>query len=195
MTEKSPRDATGGKRGIRTELLNARSASTTNTVSIVASDFYGPFGRMAHAGARMLESVFHGRRLLAIGNPDLPHSFTYLPDLAAAMIRAAQRPELFNGVLHAPTLPPLSQRAMAKAYAAAAGLPAPKVSGIPGNVLRAAGLLHPATRELAEMTYQFDRPFVMDSLESQSLLGLHPTALAEGAQKTVDWWREEGPNR
>lgn len=190
MAEDSPRNAAGGKRGVRTELLNARADSGTNTVSVVASDFYGPRVENAHAGARMLESVFDGRRLLAIGNPSLPHSFTYMPDLAAAMVRAAERPELWNGVLHAPTAPPSSQRVMAEAYAAAAGLPAPKVSGMPGGILRAIGLVHPATRELAEMAYQFDSPLVMDSRRSQSLLGLSPTPLADGARATVDWWRE-----
>lgn len=190
MAEDSPRNAAGGKRGVRTALMTARAASGTNTVSVVASDFYGPHVETAHAGARMLESVFSGRRLLAVGNPAMPHSFTYMPDLAAAMVRAAEREDLWNGVLHAPTAPPSSQRAVAEAYAAAAGLPAPKVTGMPGWILRAVGLAHPATRELAEMAYQFDDPFVMDSRRSEALLGLSPTPLADGARATVDWWRE-----
>ncbi|MFF5791008.1 NAD-dependent epimerase/dehydratase family protein [Paeniglutamicibacter sp. NPDC012692] len=193
MAENSPRNAAGGKRGVRTALLNARAASGTHTVSVVASDFYGPHVENAHAGARMLESVFAGRRLLAVGNPAQPHSFTYMPDLAAAMVRAAEREDLWNTVLHAPTAQPSSQRAMAEAYAAAADRPAPKVTGMSGGILRAIGLVHPATRELAEMAYQFDNPFMMDSTRSESLLGLSPTPLADGARATVDWWRETHP--
>lgn len=194
MKEDSPRDATGGKRGIRTALLDARATSNTNTVSVVASDYYGPFAQTAHAGTRMLEALHNDKRLVAIGNPVAAHSFTYLPDLAAAMIRAAQREDLWNSVLHAPTTPPASQRAMLEAYAVAARLPAPKISGAPGWLLRAAGVIHPATRELAEMAYQFDKPFVMDSQHSQALLRLSPTPLAEGALQTVRWWNATHSN-
>src|SRR6478609_1493045 len=38
MTEDSPREAEGGKRGIRAALLRAREASTTDTVSVAAGD-------------------------------------------------------------------------------------------------------------------------------------------------------------
>ena len=190
MREDSPRRASGGKRGVRTALLDAREASAANTVSVVASDYYGPLAENAHAGARMLEAVFGGKRLAAVGNPGLPHSFTYLPDLAAAMVRAAQRPEAWNRVLHAPTAPPATQRAMAEGYARAAGLPAPKVSGIPGWALRALGTVNRQMRELAEMAYQFDAAFVMDSTRSEALLGLAPTPLEEGIAATVAWWAE-----
>jgi hypothetical protein len=46
-------------------------------------------------------------------------------------------------------------------------------------------------REFAEMTYQFDRPFVMDSSASEQLLGLAPTALAVALADTLQWWGEE----
>lgn len=188
MREDSPRMAKQGKRGIRTQLLAARAESSTATVSVVASDFYGPGAENAHAGSRMLDAVFAGHRLFAIGNPRLPHSFTYIPDLAAAMIEAAGREGLWNRVLHAPTAPPTTQAAMVSAYATAAGLPTPKVSGIPTRLLRTIGLANTAMREMAEMAYQFDRPFIMDSKRSEVDLGLSPTPLRDGAASTVAWW-------
>ena len=60
------------------------------------------------------------------GQRRAPHSFTYVPDLAAAMIRAAALPETWNSVLHAPTNPALTQRELAGAFAAAAGVPLPQ---------------------------------------------------------------------
>ncbi|MDJ0114652.1 NAD-dependent epimerase/dehydratase family protein, partial [Rhodococcus erythropolis] len=79
-----PRNATGGKRGVRTALLRAREASATPTVSVVASDFFGPRVRTAHAGERMVLKVMAGKKIRVIGSADQPHSFTYIPDLAAA---------------------------------------------------------------------------------------------------------------
>ncbi|MBT2586787.1 NAD-dependent epimerase/dehydratase family protein [Arthrobacter sp. ISL-95] len=189
MTESSPREATGGKRGIRVQLLKAREAHTANTVSVIAGDFFGPRVKMAHAGERMVPLVLAGKRIQAIGSADQPHSFTYVPDLAAAMIAAALNPQLWNIVLHAPTGPPMTQREMAAAYAGAAGVSVAKVSAVPGLVLRAAGLFSIDMRELAEMLYQFERPFVMDSAASQRMLGLEPTPLGEAAAATVAWWR------
>lgn len=91
---------------------------------------------MAHAGERMVPLVLKGKTVQVVGSADQLHSFTYVPDLAAAMIAAARRPDLWNSVLHAPTNPALTQRGLATAYATAAGLPAPKVTAIPGWVVR-----------------------------------------------------------
>lgn len=191
MTEDSPRQASGGKRGIRTGLLAARAASETPTVSVVASDFFGPHVRNAHAGDRMVPLILAGRRVQVVGSTDKLHSFTYVPDLAAAMIQAAAVPALWNSVLHAPTNEALPQRALAGAFAAAAGVPAPKVSAIPGWVLGAAGLFSASMREMAEMLYQFQDPFVMNSSASQELLGHSPTSWEKAAGETVDWWRNQ----
>lgn len=105
MTEDSPRAARGGKRGVRSALLQAREASATNTVSVVAGDFFGPRVRTSHAGERMVPRILARRPLQVVGSADQPHSFTFVPDLAAAMIKAAQTPALWNRVLHAPTNP------------------------------------------------------------------------------------------
>lgn len=188
MREDGPREAQGGKRGIRTALLKARAASATDTVSVVASDFFGPRVRGSHAGERMLRPVLAGKPLVVIGRADLPHSFTYVPDLAAAMIGAARDRTLWNRVWHAPTGPALSQRQIAEAFAAAGGARKPRVAGLPGWALRAMGVFSPGTRELAETLYQFEQPFVLDSRASEAALGLQPTPLQEAAAATVAWW-------
>lgn len=191
MTEDLPRDATRGKLGIRAELLRARDAHPVATVSVAASDFYGPRVRMAHAGERLVPSLLSGRRVAMVGSLRQPHSFTYIPDLARAMITAAQTPSLWGRFLHAPTAPALTQRELAEAFARAAGAPAPKLSVLPAWILKAGGVLSVDSRELAETSYQFARPFVLDSTRSESLLGLSPTPLDVGAKETVDWWRAE----
>lgn len=191
MREDSPRAAEGGKRGVRTALLKARREHSADTVSVVAGDFFGPHVRTAHAGERMVPALLKGKSMQVIGRTDQPHAFTYVPDLAAAMIRAAQRPELWNTVLHAPTGAALSQQEIATAFTTAAGLPAVKLGAVPGWLVKAMGLLSVDMRELGELLYQFARPFVMDSGASQASLGLEPTPLADAAAETVAWWRAQ----
>jgi nucleoside-diphosphate-sugar epimerase len=191
MTESSPRAAEGGKRGIRTKLLQARGEAKAAKVSVVAGDFFGPRVRLAHAGERMVPAVMAGKKLQVAGSASQPHSFTYVPDLASAMIAAARNPAAWNKVWHAPTGPALTQRQLADAFARAAGRDAPKMGVLPGWALRAAGLFLTDARELAETLYQFERPFVMDSSASEAALGLSPTPLAEAAAATVEWWRQQ----
>lgn len=191
MREDSPRAAAGGKRGVRTALLAARKAHRADTVSVVAGDFFGPRVRTSHAGERMVPVLLKGKSMQVIGRTDQPHSFTYVPDLAAAMIRAAQHPELWNSVLHAPTGAALSQQELATAFTTAAGLPAVKLGAVPGWLVKAIGVVSTDMRELAEMLYQFELPFVMESSASQAKLGLEPTPLATAAAETVAWWRAE----
>lgn len=189
MTEAGPRAGQGGKRGVRTHLLQARDASSTNTVTMVAGDFFGPRVRNSHGGERMVTPVLAGKKLRVLGSADQPHSFTYVPDLAAAMIHAAQTPQLWNKVWHTPTGSAVTQRQLATAFTDAAGTAKPRVGTVPGWALRALGLFSRDVRELAEMLYQFEQPFVMDSAASQAALGLSPTPLPEAAAATVAWWR------
>lgn len=185
-----PRTATRGKLGVRADLLRAREASPTPTISVAASDFYGPGVLNAHAAERMVPTVLAGKTMRVIGDPDAPHSWTYVPDLAAAMIRAADDQALWDTFLHAPTAPPVSQRELVARYAAAAGVTPPKVAGIPAWSMHALGALSVDVRELAETAYQFARPFVLDSTVSEERLGLAPTPLEQGVKATVDWWQQ-----
>lgn len=189
MTEDLPRTASRGKLGVRADLLRARAASSTPNVSVIASDFYGPRVRIAHAGERLVPSLLEGRRVTMIGKLDVPHSFTYVPDLARAMIRASQTPALWGQVLHAPTAPAPTQRELAQALATAAGVGRPRLGALPAWVLKVAGLVSGESRELAETSYQFTAPFVMDSSHSESLLGLSPSPLDVAAKETVAWWQ------
>ena len=196
ITEQLPRRATGGKLGVRTDLLAQREASTTPTVSVAASDFYGPAVRNAHAGERLVPTVLAGKTMRVLGSLDQPHSFTYVPDLAAAMIVAAARDELWNSVLHAPTAPAVTQRELVAQVVAAGDVAVPRMSAIPAPVLRGMGLVSREMRELAETSYMFTRPFVLDSTASEQRLGLAPTAMETGMKETVAWWRaEEGSTR
>jgi nucleoside-diphosphate-sugar epimerase len=191
ITEDAPRSATTGKLGVRTDLLAQRDASPTPTVSVAASDFYGPAVRNAHAGERMVPTVLAGRTMRVLGSLDQPHSFTYVPDLAAAMIVAARREDLWNSFLHAPTAAPVTQRRLVAMVAKAGGVAVPRTSAIPPWVLRASGVVSREMRELAETAYMFAEPFVMDSRASEERLGLSPTPLDEGLAATVAWWRAE----
>lgn len=188
IREDSPRDATFRKLGVRTELLAARDAHATPTVSVAASDFYGPRVLTSHMGERVIAPILAGKPIRVIASADLPHSFTYVPDLAAAMITAAASPSLWNTVLHAPTAPAVSQRAMIEMFSAAAGLTTPKVGVVPTWAMRVLSLVPGPMKELGDTLYQFRCPYVLDSSRSEAILGQQPTSLVDGTAATMAWW-------
>jgi nucleoside-diphosphate-sugar epimerase len=78
---------------------------------------------------------------------------------------------------------------MVRLLAAALGNPAPKTTRMPRWLMSAIGLLVPIVRELKEMAYQFEEPFVVDDSRFRARFGFGGTPLEEGARETVAWAR------
>ncbi len=190
ISEDLPRQATFRKLGVRTELLAARGAHSTPTVSIAASDFYGPRVLNAHMGDRVVPNILANKMIRVIANADIPHSFTYIPDVAAALITAAANKKLWNSFLHAPTAPAVTQRRIIEMLSDAAGVETPRVGTIPAWIMRGLGIIPGPIKELGDTLYQFEYPYHLDSTKSEAALGLQPTSAEGGAAATIAWWRE-----
>ena len=54
--------------------------------------------------------------------------------------------------------------------------------------MRALGLVNPMMRELAEMAYEFDQPFVLDTSKFQNTFGETGTPLVTAIDQTVAWF-------
>ncbi|MGW0249180.1 NAD-dependent epimerase/dehydratase family protein [Nocardia goodfellowii] len=191
ITEDMPRTADFGKPGVRTDLVRAREAHATPTISVGAADFLGPYVRNSLSGEQLFGPIVAGKKAKTLGRLDVPHSFTYVPDLAAAMIRAAADESLWNSFLHAPSAPAVTQGELIDLIGRAAGVGKPQVMALSPWMLKAIGLVSPAMRELAEMSYQGSAPFVLDSSASEKRLDLRPTPLDVAVAATVDWWKTQ----
>ena len=69
-------------------------------------------------------------------------------------------------------------------------MPPVSVSRVPGAMLFVTGLFSPLVRELREVRYQFDRPFVMDSAAATQTFGITPTTIEEALSATIAWYRD-----
>jgi hypothetical protein len=54
------------------------------------------------------------------------------------------------------------------------------------------GLFSPMMRGLAEMAYEFEEPFVLDTTKYRSTFGTSTTPLSTAIAETVVWYRGEG---
>ena len=57
--------------------------------------------------------------------------------------------------------------------------------------MRALGLVNRTVREINEMRYEFDEPFIVDASRAETELGLRATPLADAVEQTVRWYRAQ----
>ncbi|MEU5162508.1 NAD-dependent epimerase/dehydratase family protein [Streptomyces sp. NPDC020875] len=194
LTEELPLAATGTKGRVRAGIWERarelHEQGRIRAVEVRASDFFGPgVTDGGHLAARVLPPLLRGKPVSALGDPDAPHSWTYVPDTAAALVEAAGDERAWGRAWHAPTAPARSVREMVALLSSAAGTPTVPVRRLPAPLLAAASLFSPALRELKEIRYQFDRPFVLDSSAYESHFTARPTPVEEQAAAAVAWWR------
>ena len=192
MTEDLPLAATGTKGRVRaqmwTDALAAHDAGRVRVTEARASDFYGPGVVDAAMGDRVVPNVLGGKRVGTIGDPDAPHSWTYVEDATATLVVLGTDERALGRAWHVPTAPACSARDLVGSLATASGRPAPKVSGLPAWALGPLGWFSPLMKELRETSYQFTGDFLLDSSAATATFGLEPTPLDEGAHRTVAWW-------
>ncbi|MCB5169701.1 NAD-dependent epimerase/dehydratase family protein [Streptomyces bambusae] len=193
MTEDLPLAATGPKGRLRAGLWEqARTLHEQGRIKAVevrASDFFGPgVTDGGHLAARVVPPLLRGKPVSALGDPDAPHSWTYLPDVARALVEVAGEERAWGRAWHIPTAPPRSVREMVERLTAQAGGRPVAVRRIPGPALALAGLFSPLLRELKEIRYQFEHPFEVDASAYEASFAVRATPLDEQLKETVDWW-------
>jgi len=192
ITEDLPYGATTRKGVARARLaerfMAAHRAGDVPVVIARASDYFGPRGVTSSAGDRFFPPILAGKAVQVFGDPDAPHAYTFVPDFARALIELGRHDEALGGAWHVPTAPAVSQRRFVEMAAAAAGVPVPKLSRVSKPMLLLAGLFVPPAREMIEMVYQFEEPFVLDCSKIERAFGLRPTPLDEAVAETVAWW-------
>ena len=193
MTEDLPLAATtvkGRTRAAMTaELLAAAGAGRVRIAIGRASDFFGPgVTEGSTLGERVFGNALAGRRADFIGNPALPHTYSYVPDIAAGLATLGTDPRAAGEVWHLPGPPTVTTRALLDLVAREVGHPV-AVRSVPKLAVRALGLVNPMLRGLAELSYQFDEPFVLDSSKYESAFGAAGTPLADAVAATVAWYR------
>jgi nucleoside-diphosphate-sugar epimerase len=193
MTEATPVGTPTRKGQIRAQMWrDARAAheeGRARVTEVRGSDYFGPHGGEDHLGSRFMPKVLAGKRLTHIASPDVPHSWTYLPDVAEALVTVATDERAWGQAWHVPTGEPRTYRQMAEEVSTIAGARAPRISSIPRVGIRTMGLVMPIMREIDEILYQFTDPFVMDSSHTEATFGIAPTPRHEALTSTVDWWR------
>ncbi|MDF3290612.1 NAD-dependent epimerase/dehydratase family protein [Streptomyces silvisoli] len=195
MTEELPLAATGPKGRARAtvweQTRELHEQGRIRAVEVRASDFFGPgVTDGGHLAARVMPRLLRGKPVSALGDPQAPHSWSYLPDVARALAEVACEERAWGRAWHVPTQPALSTREMVDRLAAEAGTGPVAVRRLSPAVLGVVSVFSPLIRELKEIRYQFDRPFIADSSAYEATFAVRATPVDEQIRATVAWWRE-----
>jgi nucleoside-diphosphate-sugar epimerase len=160
------------------------------------SDFFGAgVTEGSTLGERVFGNALGGRRADFIGNPELPHTYSYVPDIARGLAILGTDERAVDQVWHLPGPETVTTRRVLELIADEVGHPV-KSRSVSKLTLRGLGLFNPVLRSMVEMTYQFDRPFVLDTSRYEATFGETGTPLRHAIANTVAWYRDRsGPSR
>lgn len=193
LTEDLPYAATTRKGRVRADvaerLMAVHQRGQVRATIGRGSDFFGPGVTLSAMGERVFPAAIMGKTARTIGNPDAPHTYTYVGDFARALITLGERDEALGKTWHVPNPETVTTRRFVELVYEAAGSPL-KLQAAPRILLTLLGLFDPGIREVKEMLYEFEEPFVVDHSKFDRAFGAQPTPLAEAIRQTVAWYRQ-----
>ncbi len=192
LTEDRPYDATTRKGVTRArmaeELMSAHESGRVRAVCARASDFFGPGARLSAMGERVFTPALAGKKVQVLGNPDLPHTMTYVPDIGRALVLLGEKDEALGQAWHIPSPRTVTTREFIEMVCAEAGQK-PKIKAVPRVMIKLMGKFNPLMNELNEMLYLFEEPLVMDHSKFEQRFNVQATPLETAIKATVDWFR------
>jgi len=191
MNEQMPHSAKTKKGKIRAGVINTllyAGDDFNNRVAFVkAADFIGPRIHKGIFGKDFLDNVYNENTLRLFGNIDLPHTFTYINDFAAAMINIGIANDAFGQIWHVPNAPALSLDKWLHLFEVVTNKRVKKTV-TPKFVIKIAGLFNSFIKELYEMAYQFEYPYLVNHDKYVSRFGNHITSPSDIVKETVEWY-------
>lgn len=170
-------------------LWDAHYAGKVRVAVARGSDFYGPGVRVSAFGERTLVPLLQGKPAEVTGSLDLPHTYTYISDFGEALVILGEREEALGQAWHVPNPPTLTQRELLTLFFKEAGLK-PKFTTMSKIKLALGGLFVPAAKEMVEMAYEFEKPFLVDASKFVKTFGDIATPYDRTVPATLDWYRE-----
>jgi len=195
LTEATPYRPHGPKGRARKEaaelLMRLHEEGTLPVTIGRAADFYGP--GVDYPNLKMLfGAALAGKTVRVLGKGNLPHSVSYMGDVGAGLATLALRDEALGQVWHLPVAPPTTEVSLAQKIVQLAGT-ASGVKTTPDWAVHALfsvmGLFSTMMKELPEVLYQHEEPFVVDDSRFRTTFNQSALSQEVALRRTLDWWR------
>lgn len=169
-------------------LLAAHSKGKVRAVIGRGGELYDPIVESV-LGQNLFGAALTGKRATWFGDLDVPLTPLFIDDFARGLVTLAEHDEAIGQVWHIPTAEPTTGRDFVRMIFEEVG-GVPKVTAYRSRFVKALGLFSSLAREGAEMVYQFEQPFIIDSSKYQCAFGENAaTPYQEGIRQTINWYR------
>ena len=185
--EDMPLSAAGDKPAILSEVTRIWMAARdrVHVAALRCTDFYGPGVFVSHIGSNAFGRLAKGKAAQLLAPPDTPHDFAYVPDIARAAVTLLDASDdAFGQVWNMPCAPTRTPREILKLGADAIGVRL-KIVSIPLWLLPGAGVFSRFMKEVADVGFTWDRPYVVDSGKFQRRFWSDVTPFEVGAPATA----------
>jgi nucleoside-diphosphate-sugar epimerase len=171
------------------ELLAAQAAGKVQVVIGRASDYFGPGATRSALGETVFGAALAGKTAQVMGDPTQVHSYSYTPDVAAALITLGTAPDTTGQAWHLPVAETRTIREVVERVYDLAGHK-PRLLAAGHLTLRVLGLVKPEMREYLRTLYQFTAPWVVDDAKYRAAFGDRATPLDEALATTLTWYAD-----
>jgi nucleoside-diphosphate-sugar epimerase len=193
MTEEMPLRPNTRKGVVRAQmhetLMQAYGRGKIQVAVARGSDFFGPFVAGSAVGSRAFRAVIAGKAVEYNGDADFPHSYTFVTDFGTALATLGTDDRSIGQVWHVPNAPIVSTRdffSLAFQHARQTA----RFRKVSILEMRLLGLFIPPLREMVEMIYEFEAPFIVDHRKFDKTFGPIATPLTVALKQTVEWTKD-----
>ncbi len=194
MHEGRPLVPYGKKPAVRARIdeimLEAHRRGEVEVALVKASDFYGPRVKNAMLGERVFGNILKNKPAQIIFYADYPHAFTYVPDFADALMQVAFADDAYGQAWHVPNAPTRTIRDVVYDICRIAGQPE-EISVLPPWMVSGLSLFMPVMKELKEMQFNWDRPYLVSHDKFAQRFGTVATPWIQGITQTLEAYRQE----
>ena len=173
------------RRRLADELFDMHARGEVVATAGRASDFFGPQTERAMVlRPDVYARIRSGSTVYVFGDPDMPHSYSYTPDVARGLATLGADARAFGRAWHLPVSAQLATREVIDRFAARCGTEV-KVRRVPGFALRVLGAFWPLMGAIVEMNYQWDVPYLVDDTAFRTTFETAATPLDQAIDETL----------
>jgi nucleoside-diphosphate-sugar epimerase len=190
MTEETPYNPCSRKGEVRVKIAEQLQGEMKrgNLQAIIAraADFYGPYATKTSVPQTLvIDRLRQGQKAYWLVNPEVPHSYSYIPDSANGLQLLADDESSFSQVWHLPTYnPAINGRTFVEIAAKELG-EKPRMFVLNKWMIRMAGLSDTTIRESYEMLYQSEFDYYFDSSKFNRHFHYEPMPYPEGIVQSI----------
>ena len=173
-----PLDPSSKKGTARTIMWQRAARSGVPAIEIRSSDYLG-HGAISYFSLVALPSIIEGKPTAFIGDLDATHAWTFTRDVARTLVAASRYTGEWGRAFHVPSQH-ASPRELIRKTAAMLGREVSETRSYSVPEMEALGM-----HELIEMSYLFESPLLVDSSDSETLLGVKASSLEEMIADTL----------